>query len=201
VPRVLTSDEVSDFRERLCAVAERLFAEQGPQGVSMRQLAAELGVSPMTPYRYFKDKDDILATVRANGFDRFSDALETAFASSTEPLQRAGAVGDAYFSFALENASAYRLMFDLDQPTEANYPDLVRATERAKLTMTAYVQGLVDGGFLQGDVTLMSHVFWASVHGLVGLHLAGKLAGPIDMPTLRAESFRALSNAYRPHPA
>ena len=44
----------------------------------MRQLAAELGVSPMTPYRYFEDKDDILAAVRANGFNRFAEALETA---------------------------------------------------------------------------------------------------------------------------
>ncbi len=41
----------------------------------MRQLAAELGCSPMTPYRYFKDKDEILAAVRAAAFDRFSEAL------------------------------------------------------------------------------------------------------------------------------
>ena len=45
----------------------------------MRQLAAELGVSPMTPYRYFEDKDDILAAVRANGFNRFAEALERAY--------------------------------------------------------------------------------------------------------------------------
>src|SRR5581483_9000155 len=69
VPRPLTDEEVSDFRERLCAAAERLFAEQGPRAASMRQLAAKLGVSPMTPYRYFKDKDDILAAVRASGFN------------------------------------------------------------------------------------------------------------------------------------
>ena len=197
MPRVLTTGEVSDFRERLCAAAERLFAENGPQGVSMRQLSAELGVSPMTPYRYFKDKDDILAAVRVNAFDRFSDALETAYNSSSEPLARTAAVGDAYFHFAIENAAAYRLMFDLDQPTEANYPDLVRATERSKLTMTAYVRVLVDAGYLEGDIELMAHVFWAAVHGLVSLHLAGKLTGAIDVQTLRTEAFRALSSSYR----
>jgi len=53
-----------------------LFAEHGPEAVTMRQLAAELGCSPMTPYRYFRDKDEILAAVRASAFDRFSDALE-----------------------------------------------------------------------------------------------------------------------------
>ena len=63
---------------RLCAVAERLFAERGPQGVTMRELARELGVSAMTPYRYFKDKESILAAVRANAFDDFAAALEQA---------------------------------------------------------------------------------------------------------------------------
>ena len=42
MPRILTNDDVADFRERLCEAAERLFAQQGPQAVSMRQLAAEL---------------------------------------------------------------------------------------------------------------------------------------------------------------
>jgi len=198
VPRVLTEDEVSDFRDRLCAAAERLFVERGPQGVGMRQLAAELGVSPMTPYRYFKDKDDILATVRASGFDRFADALEAAMGSSDDAIAQAAAVGDAYFRFALDHTAAYKLMFDLDQPTEANHPDLVRATERAKRTMTAYIGRLVEAGILEGDQNLIAHVFWASIHGLVVLHLAGKLPGPVDVETLRDESFRALFASYQP---
>jgi len=78
MPRVLSESDVADFRERLCEVAEKLFAEKGPDAVTMRQLAAELGVSPMTPYRYFADKEDILAAVRTNGFNRFAEALETA---------------------------------------------------------------------------------------------------------------------------
>jgi len=199
VPRVLTEIEVNEFRNRLCAAAERLFVEQGPGGVGMRQLAKALGVSPMTPYRYFKDKDDILAAVRANGFDRFAQALEGALGSSADPIEQAGAVGDAYFRFAIDHSAAYRLMFDLDQPNEADYPDLVRATERAKKTMSGYVRRLVEAGFLEGDIDLMAHVFWGSIHGLVVLQLAGKLSDPMNAETLRRESFRALASAYRPH--
>src|ERR1700744_2830749 len=81
MPRVLSDTDVADFRDRLCEAAERLFAERGPDAVTMRQLAAELGVSPMTPYRYFEDKDDILAAVRTNGFNRFAEALELARSS------------------------------------------------------------------------------------------------------------------------
>jgi AcrR family transcriptional regulator len=198
LPRILTPDEVAKFRERLSVTAERLFAERGLGGVGMRQLAAELGVSPMTAYRYFKDKDDILAAVRASGFNRFAAALENALASSDIPREQSAAVGDAYFRFALENAPAYKLMFDLDQPTESQYPELVCAVERAKKTMTAYVRRLVEAKVLAGDVDLIAHVFWASIHGLVVLHLSGKLNGAVDVEALRNESFRALFTSYQP---
>ena len=186
MPRILTNDDVADFRERLCEVAERLFAEQGPQAVSMRQLAAELGVSPMTPYRYFKDKDDILAAVRASGFDRFAGALEAAHASAVDPNARGAAVGEAYVRFALENPAAYRLMFDLEQPTEADHPDLVRATARARATLTDFVGALVRDGLIDGDPTEVSLIFWAAIHGLIVLRLAGKLPAEISFEHLRA---------------
>ena len=79
LPRVLTEEAVGEFRERLVDAAEHLFAEHGLEAVTMRQLAAELGVSPMTPYRYFEDKDAILAAVRARAFNRHAEALEAAF--------------------------------------------------------------------------------------------------------------------------
>src|ERR1700755_2123913 len=113
MPRVLSETDVADFRERLCEAAERLFAERGPDAVTMRQLAAELGVSPMTPYRYFEDKDDILAAVPANAFNRFAEARETARDSNPDARTRGHAVGEAYVTFALEHPHSYKLMFDL----------------------------------------------------------------------------------------
>ena len=110
MPRLLTESDVAEFRERLIAAAERLFAEHGPDGVTMRQLASALGVSPMTPYRYFKDKDAILAAVRASGFARFASAMEGATAASADGLDRSQTTGRAYVRFALENQDAYRLM-------------------------------------------------------------------------------------------
>ena len=42
MPRSLSQAEVADFRERLCTAAERLFANQGLDGMTMRQLDSEL---------------------------------------------------------------------------------------------------------------------------------------------------------------
>ena len=51
VPRNLSEQDIAAFRDRLCDVAERQFALHGAESVTIRQLASELGVSPMTPYR------------------------------------------------------------------------------------------------------------------------------------------------------
>jgi AcrR family transcriptional regulator len=192
MPRVLTETDVADFRERLCAAAEVLFAQHGPDGVTMRQLAAALGVSPMTPYRYFKDKDAILAAVRASGFNRFAQALEGAYDSETEPLARTKAVGDAYVDFALSEPAAYRLMFDLMQPCEGEYPELLEAETRARRTLTRHIEGVIDAGLLRGDAVMIAHMFWTILHGTIVLQLAGKLSPDIDPGVLRRETSLAL---------
>jgi AcrR family transcriptional regulator len=175
MPRVLSDTDVADFRERLCEAAERLFAERGPDAVTMRQLAAELGVSPMTPYRYFEDKDDILAAVRANGFTRFAEALETARESTTGAPARGVAVGKAYVTFALENPHAYKLMFDFNQPHAEKYPELIAAGQRAQKTMTGHVEDAIAEGLMAGDPQEIGLMFWAAIHGVVVLELAGML--------------------------
>jgi AcrR family transcriptional regulator len=197
MPRVLTDTDVADFRERLCAAAERLFAEHGPDAVTMRQLAAELGVSPMTPYRYFQDKNDILAAVRATGFNRFAEALEAARDSASTPRAKGAAVGEAYMTFALEHPHTYKLMFDLNQPDEQNYPELVKAGLRARETMSGYVKDQVAAGLMQGDAEQIGRMFWAATHGALVLELAGKLP-PGAARELSHEIGQALQRGLQP---
>jgi len=176
LPRVLTDEAVGAFRERLIDAAERLFARDGLAAVTMRQLAAELGVSPMTPYRYFADKEAILAAVRARGFDRHADALNAAFdAAGPDPSAAMMATGRAYVAFAFAHPEAYKLMFDITQPNEAAYPELVAAGERSRRTMTRGLEALAATGRFRGDPGLVGHMFWAALHGPIMLAFSGKL--------------------------
>jgi AcrR family transcriptional regulator len=192
VPRVLSSEDVEEFRRRLCVAAESLFAERGIEAVTMRELAQALGVSPMTPYRYFKDKDAILAAVRAAAFARFADTIEAALARAGAPLDKSRAAGEAYIAFALSEPHAYRLMFDLSQPTEKDYPELTAAATRARRTMTAHVEAMIDAGGMQGDAELIGHLFWSVLHGMLMLQLSDKLGPTIDPAKLRALALSTL---------
>ncbi len=200
MPRVLTTADLADFREKLIAVATNLFADKGREGFTMRELASELGVSAMTPYRYFKDKEEILAAVRAAAFDRFAEALEKAFDESSDAPARSRAVGEAYVHFAFTEPASYRLMFDMAQPGEANYPDLVRAADRARSTMTAHVRPMVEQGILEGDPVLIGHVFWTVLHGAIVLQLAGKLTPECDFSTIVDCATHALTLGLKPAP-
>jgi AcrR family transcriptional regulator len=192
LPRVLTNEAVGEFRERLVDAAERLFAQRGLEAVTMRQLAAELGVSPMTPYRYFADKDAILTAVRTRAFTRHAEALELAFEQDADLLQRANAVGRAYLDFALSHPEAYKLMFDVKQPDDAARPELVAAGARSRATMTAHLKAMIDGGMLKGDADLIGHMFWSALHGAIQLQLAGLLSPPLDAERLSGEVMRTL---------
>ena len=198
MPRILTETDISGFRERLCEVATQLFVERGPEHFNMRLLAAELGVSAMTPYRYFKDKDEILSAIRARAFSRFADQLERAMEAPGAPPEKSAAVGRAYVRFALEEQTCYRLIFDFAEPKGVPVPELAHAEKRARATLTDHVRMMVKDGYYIGDPELIGHVLWAGLHGVVVLQLAGKLDGEIDFHTLLGEMMRVLGGAYRP---
>lgn len=190
MPKTLSPADIEAFRTRLCDVAEQLFAARGPDGVTMRELADALGVSSMTPYRYFKDKDEILAAVRTRAFNRFAEAMEEALEGR---VPKGAQPGDAYVSFALANRAAYRMMFDTDQPTFEAYPDLVAAMMRARATMGAGLRDLAAEGRFEGDVELTAHIFWSALHGAVMLELANLLEPPLDARAIVHPMLRMLA--------
>src|SRR5579862_4438298 len=195
LPRTLTRTEVEDFRDRLCDAAAGLFESRGREGFTMRDLATTLGVSPMTPYRYFKDKDAILAAIRARAFNRFAAALEEAVARPGDAPSRARAAGEAYVGFALDDPTAYKLMFDLSQD-DSQYPELAKAAGRAQRTLTRHIRLLVEQGLLAGDADLIGHVFWAVIHGALMLKFAGKL--DTNFRDVINEASRALVAGFQP---
>jgi AcrR family transcriptional regulator len=171
----LTAEELGAFRGRAVAAATQLFAERGYRGVTLRSLAKELGVSPMTPYRYFDNKEELFAMVRTEAFRRFADAQRDSVAGIEDPEDALRMLGRAYVGFALDEPDAYHIMFELLQAPAGTYPELETEQARSFSYLHEAVQASVEAGLLEGESLPRAHYFWAQVHGLVSLHLAGKL--------------------------
>ena len=63
-----------DTRQRILAVANELFIEQGYEGTSLREIADRLDITKAALYYHFRSKDDILR-VLLEPFDTLLDEL------------------------------------------------------------------------------------------------------------------------------
>ena len=169
------AQQKESLRQMILDAAGELFLEHGYEGFSLRQVAERIGYSATTIYRYFENKDDLLFAILYDGFMEFGRELETASASTRDPLKRIEALGRAYISFGLKNPVHYQLMFmqrsdflfesrrEEDKPVIDSFNILQEAVRAA---MEARVMK-------RGDVDAYSHAIWATVHGLTSLAITG----------------------------
>ncbi|MGH3645331.1 MAG: TetR/AcrR family transcriptional regulator [Mycobacterium sp.] len=83
--------------------ALRAIARQGPKKLAMSDIAAEAGVSVGTLYRYFTNKDQLLASLGDHFVKNLQAVLQQSIADNPEPTDRLGIVIDVMLRFWLEN--------------------------------------------------------------------------------------------------
>jgi AcrR family transcriptional regulator len=190
---------MEDFRERLRKIAIELFAEVGQDGFNMRELGKRLGVSAMTPYRYFSDKDEILASIRTQAFARLADRLDSARELHGSPAEKIAAVANAYVDFAQHEPVHYRLMFDFSRPRQNSYPEQEFQENRVRSALTSPIRDLVEHELLDGMPEQIAQVLWTTIHGAITLDLAGQPM--IGSRELINEAVRLLAAGYGATPA
>ena len=123
----------------LRAAARATLDETGPVVVGLPEIARRVGVSATAAYRHFDSKEDLLASVAAEGFRELAAAMERCATAS----DRLGGVGLAYFDFALQKRGLFRLMFGPILVERAKYPELDEAASA--------VFGLLQGVAISDD--------------------------------------------------
>ncbi len=160
-----------ELRARILGAAGELFLEHGYSGFSLRQVAERVGYSPTTVYLYFENKDDLLFEVSLEGFERFRQVLEVAYASTTDPVERIMALGRAYIAFGLAHPAHYRLMFIErgDFLFRENPLDEKPAIDSFEVLVRAVHEAHAAGRLRSGEPMAFVYSLWAGVHGLVSL--------------------------------
>jgi AcrR family transcriptional regulator len=166
-----------NLRPALIAAARALLDEGGQGAVGLREAARRVGVSPTATYRHFRDKDDLIAAVAAEGFREFGAALAAAGRKS-EPL---AAMGAAYVDFALARPGMFGLMFSPLMAKRELYPELKAAAEEAFAQLRRGVESRASDG---EGVEAAAIAAWSLVHGLSRLILDGVL------PEASAQAFK-----------
>lgn len=192
MPKVLTTQAIEDFRQRICDVAMGQFAREGYEKVSMRSLADELGCSRTTPYRYYHDKAEILSAVRASGFERLIDGIEAAMENSAGAREKLQALATVYFDFAIQNVDLYGLMFEITQADERSYPGLAIQLQRLEGVMVRAASVGAEAGVVNTAPLLATQIFWAGMHGVITLYLSRRLRAEDSFEEITAEMVAVL---------
>lgn len=107
----LTNSQMEEMRIKITNAAQTLFVTEGYAAISIRRLAAEVGCSPMTIYKYFDSKVDILRHLWSLIFMDVFTKIEKICLSEIDPVRRLNSMSLAYVTYWLDHSDHYRMVF------------------------------------------------------------------------------------------
>jgi len=181
-----------NLREALIRAALELIASKGTAGFTFAEAARFAGVSPAAPYRHFRDRDELMASVAIRGFEQFEAALAKAWDDGRpDAFAALDRLGKAYLEFARAQPSFYSAMFEAGVPVGAN-PPLREASERAFAVLRRAadrVCATLPTAARPPALMVALHI-WAMAHGVASLFGRGDGAQRA-MPISAAELLEA----------
>jgi AcrR family transcriptional regulator len=170
--------EKSETRDKILDAARELFVTEGFEGVSMRKVAEKIEYSPTAIYVHFADKQELFRELCHQDYARLAEVFQSSV-MSTDPIERLKQIGAIYIDFGTRYPNHYRFMFMTPHPPHE--PDEEDREMMGNPEMDAYaflkwaVQQAIDAGCFREELTdaeLISQTLWASVHGVISLHIA-----------------------------
>lgn len=165
------------LRQALIDEALAVMDSEGRRAVTLRTLAARVGVSPAAPYRHFRDREELLGAVAEGVYRALERALGVAFLTeSGDPRARLVSVGVAYVRFAHDHPARFRLLFLREEESGKGAELALRAAGLAALEP---LQQAAHDAWREaargGDPAEAVIVAWSLIHGLATLGAEGRL--------------------------
>lgn len=164
-----------NLRSALLARAETALREVGVDGLSLRQVARDIGVSHGAPARHFRDKQALLDALALEGFEAMNARLAESAGSSGGFRARFERTARAYVSFAIDRPELLQLMYTTKHADAAS--DLLRETGyRGMLVARDLIaEAQAAGEVRAGDPGVFAVVVHAHMHGVAVLASQGML--------------------------
>jgi len=155
-----------NLKQELIDCACRLCERDGYTKLSIRSLAKESGVSQTAPYRHFKTKEVLYASVATEGFKKLSKAFHVD-ANKKITKKHLVEIGCKYIEFGLKNANTYDLMFGTAVGNFADYPELLESANSSYENFRSSFSKLANDS--DEVIAFKCITLWSMVHGLVGI--------------------------------
>jgi AcrR family transcriptional regulator len=174
---MLAATSTPRFNEIVDA-ARSLLEADGPDAVTMRAVADQLGIRAPSLYKHLPDKGALETALVARGFEEIGAVFERAAAEAADPL---AAIAAAYRTWALDHPHYYRLM-------------TAKALDRDQLPAGVEARGAAPLVEACGGDPDRARAAWAFAHGMATLELAGRFPPDADVDA----AWRVGVDAFRP---
>ena len=186
-----------ELRQQLLDTAARLLATEGPQALSTRRVASEVGTSTTAIYSLLGSKEELVRQLYLDGFRRL-DRHQRAVVPTDDALADLVALSHAYHRSALDRPYLYDVMFGSPVPEfHPTIEDATFALSTLEMCIDA-VARCVDEGLLEGDPVPMAHQVWAVNHGVTSLELRGMLGSAAEATAHLDAVLGAVLRGYAP---
>ena len=171
------SRERADTRQKILDAAREMFVQHGYEATTMRAIAARIEYTPTAIYHHFRNKEALLTELGSMDFRALASAFQR-IERIEDPIERLRRLGLAYVDFALEHPMQYQLLFMTRHP-KVDDKRITRGdpSEDAYAFLRESCAAAIASGRLRAeyrDADQLGQMMWASLHGLLALHIVKK---------------------------
>ncbi|WP_225826019.1 TetR/AcrR family transcriptional regulator [Streptomyces naphthomycinicus] len=160
----MTESDLS-LRDRLVDAGMELLAAEGPQALTLREIARRAGVSHGAPRRHFPTRLELLSAIAHRGFADLAERTRTTSARTADgPRARVAALARTYLEFALDRPGMYELMFRHDLLESGRL-----GLRETSLPLFALLTELIGQVNPDADARRVAGALWANLHGTAQL--------------------------------
>lgn len=141
--------------------------ESGLDALTIRGVAAALGVAPNALYRYFKSLSDLRGALSERSQQRLLQAMQEG-SNGKAPAAAIRGIAQAYLAFAKDHRPAFLLTL---------YPSSVEGDEAAHRQSWRFVSAQVARLYGEAAAPEATVALWALIHGMTALEDAGVVGG------------------------
>ena len=174
-----TRAEQAEFYDQLVQTSLRLFAEGGYEAITMRRLAGEAGMPPMSLYRYFPTKAHLMRHIWDHVFELALARALRAVRASDPATKRLRAYVGGFLDYWLEHREHYWIVFAIRESAVAPHAEHERPLGPDAGAITRKLGDLYDaclGKHRPPDAQRRVEL------DLVFCKMLGFLLGPIGLP-------------------
>jgi AcrR family transcriptional regulator len=172
----MTPTEMTPRAREILSAARKLLEADGPDALSMRNLAERLDIKAPSLYKHFPSKEALEAGLISEAFEEQAELFEAGLKRSRRPI---AAMANAYREFGRRHPHLYRLMYD-------------RSLNRELLTPTSEARAAAPLIHATGDDEDLARAIWAFAHGMTILELNDRFGLGADLEAAWKRGLAAL---------